>query len=360
MSLLVEPSAPPAPPGPELGVIDDARARQRLRRRRTAAALIVLAGVGGLAAGILGEKSSKPPSRSAADRARAGALRARRTRPPRVESLTPNLEGGAYGWCLMIGGGGTCPILPTVGGGLRGGLVSSEPRAHTETITLLLPPEAAAVLVDGRRIPAVTIATLPYGLRAATITISRPSAPVAHAGNGPPPPPGPGTPQSLIAVDAEGQVLRSTSTSSGESPARRIIWWERPTALPHGPCQIHAHGIPALKPQWGHVAVSITPYPKRIIGRAFYSCIDIEYYLHNWPLETAILLDAQHPGSTPAAIPGLKPLRGAPAFYNGPGDSFHGAQTAVRKGNAWLIVAGGSGLAQRIEVLEHLTATVKL
>jgi hypothetical protein len=320
----------------------------------------VLVGIGGLAAGILGGKSSKPTSRSSADRARAAALRARRTRALRRVSFTPNLEGGAYGWCLIINGGGTCPILPTAGGGLRGALIGTEPRAHTEIITLLLSPEAAAVLVDRRRVPAVTIASLPYRLRAATITIPRPSAPVAHTGNGPPPPPGPGTPQSLIAVDPQGQVLRSTSTSSGELPARRIIWWERPSALPHGPCQIHAHGIPALQPQWGHVATSISPYPERIIGRAFYSCIDTEYYLHNWPLETAILLDAQHPGSTPAAIPGLKQLRGAAAFYNGPGDSFHGAQTAVRKGDAWLIVAGGSGLAQRREVLEHLTATVKL
>ncbi len=53
----------------------------------------------------------------------------------------------------------------------------------------------------------------------------------------------------------------------------------------------------------------------------------------------------------------LTPAPGAPGFFNGPGD-FKGDLTATRFGNTWLVVAGGSGLAQRIEVLRHLTPTV--
>jgi hypothetical protein len=358
MSLLVDPSEPATPPGPEQGVIDDARRRQRRRRRRTAA-LIVIVGVGALAAIVLGGGGSVTAPRSKVEHTFTAATHARRAPAPRGASLTPNLTGGAYGWCLTVDGGGSCPIVPTDGSELDGALVGSEPRKDTEVLTLLLGPQAVAVLVDGKRVPAVTIAALPYHLRVATITISRPSAPAGHTGNGAPPSPGPLTPQSLLAVDAQGHILRSTHPYAGE-PSARSIWWKRPTALPKGPCQIHAHGVPGLQPEWGHVAASIAPYPERIVGRAFFSCIDTEYYLHNWPLDAAILLDAQHPGATPAAIPGLRRLSGAPAIYNGPGDGFHGPETAVRKGDAWLIVAGGSGLAQRIDVLEHLSASVEL
>jgi hypothetical protein len=62
---------------------------------------------------------------------------------------------------------------------------------------------------------------------------------------------------------------------------------------------------------------------------------------------------------TPAAIPGLSPVPGEAGYVNGPGD-FKGELTAIRRGNAWLVVAGGSGLSQRIEVLSHLNATVRL
>ena len=37
--------------------------------------------------------------------------------------------------------------------------------------------------------------------------------------------------------------------------------------------------------------------PTQLVGRAFFSCVDVEYYLHSWPLDAAVLLDAAHPGS---------------------------------------------------------------
>ena len=98
------------------------------------------------------------------------------------------------------------------------------------------------------------------------------------------------------------------------------------------------------------VAPAIRALPGQLVGRAFFSCIDTEYYLRGWPLDAAILLDAAKPGATPAAIPGLTPVKGEHAYFNGPGD-FKGELIATRYGNAWLIVAGGSGLAQRVHVL---------
>jgi hypothetical protein len=112
-------------------------------------------------------------------------------------------------------------------------------------------------------------------------------------------------------------------------------------------------------PQWSHLASAIRPFPGKLVGRAFFSCIDTEYYLQHWPLDAAILLDAAHPGVPPAAIPGLTAVAGQRGYFNGPGD-FKGELTATRFANAWLVVAGGSSLAQRIDVLRHLTPTVKL
>ena len=116
--------------------------------------------------------------------------------------------------------------------------------------------------------------------------------------------------------------------------------------------------MPGLAQQWSHVASSIIAAPAGLVGRAFFSCIDVEYYLHGkWPLDAAVLLDAAHPGSPPAAIPGLGPVPGHAGLFNGPGD-FKGELTATRRGEAWLVVAGGSGLAQRLRVLSHLSATI--
>jgi hypothetical protein len=161
----------------------------------------------------------------------------------------------------------------------------------------------------------------------------------------------------LLATGANGKPLAYFSPEPGGRLSTTVRWWQKPQPLPPGPCQIHADGLPALEPEWGHVAATIRPYPAKIIGRAFFSCIDTEYYLHKWPLESAILLDAQHPGRSPAPIPEMKPVTGATGVFNAPGD-WHGEVTAIRHRNSWLVVAGGRGLSQRVEVLRHLSASV--
>jgi len=141
------------------------------------------------------------------------------------------------------------------------------------------------------------------------------------------------------------------------APTAPVIAHRDPGATGSGPCALSARGMPALARQWSHVASSITSAPAGLVGRAFVSCIDVEYHLGGWPLDVAVLLDAAHPGSPPAAIPGLDPVPGHTGFFNGPGD-FKGEMTATRRGETWLVVAGGSGLAQRLLVLSRLSATV--
>jgi hypothetical protein len=350
MAVVAQPPAPPTRGDPEQGVIDDARRRQQRRRRNGAILVTALAGIAGILAAVLSGNPG-PQARSSAHPEGALALHSSRAGRRGRASLAPALTGGSYGWCVMIeGGGGTCPNLPTADGPLQGALVESEPGAHREVITFLLPEEVAEVLIHGRRFRPVNLpGELPYRLRLARVTI-----PITGTS---------GTraaadwldPQSMRAINGRGVVLHPRTPP--EAAPDGVIWWESPSAAPAGPCRIHARGLPGLQPKWGHVAAQIHSYPARIVGRAFFSCIDTEYYLQNWPLDVAVLLDAQHPGSAPGAIPGMKPVIGEPGVFEAPGD-WQGDITALRHANAWLVVAGGSGATQRLEVLHHLTASI--
>lgn len=321
----------------------------------------MLAGAGAIAAGILAGGARGPgpanrlkPSAGLFDRVRENA-------GDGGAYLSPALTGGQYGWCLTIGGGGTCPTVPQQVA--VAGVIGDEPGAREETLTVLLAQDVASVQVPGRQARLVTLpGRLPYGLRVAELLVSRrvPASSRRLPQSGRPSPPTPSTPQTLVAVDAHGRILaRETTLDQTGLPTNMVRWWKRPRSLPSGPCQMRAHGLARLAGQWGHVAVAIRPFPGQIAGRAYFSCIDIEYYLHGWPLDAAILLDAARPGALPAPIPGVTPVRGAPGVFNGRGH-WNGDLTARRSGNAWLVVAGGSGLAQRVQVLKHLRVTVRL
>jgi hypothetical protein len=102
------------------------------------------------------------------------------------------------------------------------------------------------------------------------------------------------------------------------------------------------------------VASTIRAAPGTLVGDAFVSCIDTEYRLQGVPIDAEILLNAAHPGAPVAALPYWKPVPGAQGFFR------EGGLTARRAGDAWLLVRQGSGLAQRMRLLRHLSATVAL
>jgi hypothetical protein len=387
MSVLVEPGQAEAPPAPDAGLIRDARSRQMRRRRRYAAAMTAVAALGTVIAWFPGGSGSRSTSPSDARRNLLAFEHAKQRRMLSGWHISPALEGGDYGWCVLEGGGGgTCATVPTQntrtlsGVVTIGAVIGTNITRREERITALLAPDVRGVLANGRSTTVVTKAQLPYGLRIAQIDFAReiPTTTGHSVGSatsvGPPgqktfatpaprptapPPVREGATPTLLATAANGKPLAYFNPEPASRASIGVRWWARPEPLAPGPCQIGAHGLAALEPEWGHVAATIRPYPAKIIGRAFFSCADSEYYLHNWPLETAILLDAQHPGVPPASIPGMKPAPHLRGVFNAPGD-WHGEITATRHGNAWLVVAGGSGLKQRIEVLRHLTATVSL
>lgn len=275
---------------------------------------------------------------------------AAQARPPissRSTRIAPALDGGSYGWSVMAGGGGGCCTMPLRGDPLVG-TTTADTATGIETASFLAGPELGGVLLGGRRLPMKAV-DLPYHLRLVEVSFKR------HDKH---PPPGAVWPElRLTALDRQGHVLPRPRFYDG--PVVESRWWKRGSRIPAGPCQLKAHGPAGLTAQWGHVAHAIRPYGAPIVGRAFFSCIDTEFYLHKWPLDAAILLDAAHPGRRPAALPEMSPVRGAPGYFQEPA-MWNGPIMARREGPWWLLVAGGSGAAQRLEVLRHITATVKL
>ena len=117
---------------------------------------------------------------------------------------------------------------------------------------------------------------------------------------------------------------------------------------------IRTVGLPGLQPKWGDFAPGLTGY-RGVVGDATQSCVDIEYYFDGWPLQASILVDAEQPGQTPPPLPDEKPLAGTSNVYEAPAASLDKtALTALRLPDAWLVVSGGKGPAQRLEALRHL------
>jgi hypothetical protein len=352
-----------APVGPDQGVIEEARRRQRSRRLRVSlAVLLTLAGAGVLVAATTGgTKPTATPLHLPPEPSLLSARHAGSTSQPIRVSLSPNLEGGQAGWCVTIlekngGATGTCGPLPTFGHPLlTGGSGWTHGDNYITTIEITA-PRVAYFLVNGtRRVATKRLAGVPYGLRVAIIHTPRrgalrrsPDRLAALAFR----------PPTIIPLNALGKPI-------AESRDYGAVWfrdWNRPATPLKGPCQLHVSGLGGITAEWGQVATAIRPYPGQIIGRGFLSCINTEYYVPGRGMRAAVLLDAANPGaSAPAAIPGLEPIPQAPGLYNSTGDyDFHGPMTAKREGNAWIVVAGGGRNAEeaRIRLLRHLTVTL--
>jgi hypothetical protein len=335
-----------APP-PAAGVIREARRRRRLRVVAQSAVLAFLF-IAGTTIGVvsLGEgdpASSRQPRPDAVGRSDPAEAPVR---------LSPSLDGGTYGWCVGLqqgrGGlsGGGCGALPVRSRPIVMTLGTGSAKSRSYSLFVLSTPAVASLLVNGsRRVLTSAVPGRAYGMRAARIAlpVHLIRAPSGRWGLTAPPEP------RLVALAKDGRPIPNPPPG----PRRAL------NLAAEGPCTLSGSGLPGLSRQWSHVAAAIRPYPEALTGRAFFSCVDVEYYLHGWPLDAAVLLDAAHPGSAPAPIPGLWPMAGHDGVFNGPGD-FKGELTATRFGNAWLVVAGGSGSAQRLALLSHLKATISI
>ncbi|HEV3322760.1 MAG TPA: hypothetical protein VG147_11315 [Solirubrobacteraceae bacterium] len=322
--------------------------------------------------------------------------------------FAPDISGGHVGWCDQVdfttrerslgrghferlygGGASGCGRGPTVaepfidadvvsGSGGREGRHFSYQVAY-----YLTAPEVAAV----RASPMLTILTrpeprLPNGYR---VAVGFPQ--VEHGGS----------PQAIgafnpVALDANGHELATRRLPGGTPwvPDPTVSWQRTPQvglhtlfaiprsagrargqrvlvrrSPPAGPCAIDSSRLHGAQQQLGNVVLRVRPVPQ-VIGRAYLSCIDTEIADRGWAVDVALLLDAHHPGTLPAPLPGATPVAGHPGVVNEQSGIF-GDITGRRVGDAWLVVESSgrlalrtSALPQRLAVLDALRTCVRL
>ncbi len=308
-------------------------------------AITVTACSGGLAAA-----SSKSP----------GAYRWRATPGARV-SLVPVLDAGRAGWCMqtvtrIVTGNVTsssraCPEPPTSTGSIFA--EECEDGEDGAIVFVLTQRDVASVSIAGsRRIPTTTNATLPDGLRAASLQAPEYEPKLSYLRHCP----------TIVAFDASGNAIASPARHGIPLAARLPRrTWAHPERLPQGVCELTATRLRLGTVAWeGAVVTRITAVP-RLLGRALLSCART-VYIHSGGhyVSAAALLDASHPGTPPPPLPGMKPLAGHLGVFEA--QSSEGRMVARRIPGAWLVATEETpiGLAVPVELLEHLRVTIHL
>ncbi len=136
-------------------------------------------------------------------------------------------------------------------------------------------------------------------------------------------------------------------------PAR---FWERPEKPPSGACALAAP--PSYHAYRGTTAIRLEP-ESDVEGAALTSCLSVDYNVAGTTLTAAVLVNARSPTSAPPPLFGASPVTGHPGVVNREEDTGLNsgrliAFTARRDGNAWIVVEGGRGPAQRIKALRSL------
>jgi hypothetical protein len=278
------------------------------------------------------------------------------TRPAKLR-VAPALEAGALGWEYIeteAGGGKSsacCSALTHPAQLLGASKDLGRGSGPWWTGTVITAPAVAAVSVEGRAPVPTRSGGLPYGMRYAAVAVkSAGVTPVAFNARG----------QRVVAAGFEALPKRHEFEGPYAPHA-----WTAPAPPPAASCELSVSGLSGLSPVGGDVVLRVKGY-RMFESRAFQSCADTYYTLDSSTLEAAVLLDAEHPGVTPAALPYLTPAPGAAGVFDAPGGFIRGGRggsnnlTAERLPGAWLVVTGGSGSAQQLELLRRLHATTHL
>jgi hypothetical protein len=274
--------------------------------------------------------------------------------------LLPTLEAGQGGWCLTVVGAAGCPTLnmPTQGTPIIIENWSGESSSFKGPVRkgIALTTEGVAAVSFEGRLPVATHAQLdlPDHLRSVLVELRGGTGLRVLGGNA-----GPALPRAhfkalnsndepILQSQAPGATLEFHFSSQNLGTTQ-----EAQT----GVCRIVGKNVSGLLYKGGAVMVVIRPH-RDVYGKEFVSCIRTSYLLDNWPLTAVVLLDAAHPGTTPASLPTFHRLAGHAGIFEG--FTLEGKAVARRISHAWLIVTKGQGLGQRVTLLEHLRATVHL
>jgi hypothetical protein len=325
-------AAPRPADGPDAGVIDEARRRQR-RRRGASVAFGVLAAI---VAGVLwiggGGGSGRPSGNEPSAGARPLKLALVRGQPfvggePALMGVAPSLQAGNVGVCVMVAGegegcNGPPPTRadPVYGGGdgwspeekvgpageidalFVGPGVAAVRVAHVGTFAAHhvadLPPQAKEVLFY--RAPGSRGSVLPPGMGAGVLRGSE----AARRG--------PALTETLL--DASGRTVSARSDGVFTLPNS---YWQGTQAPPaRARCAMRS-SFPGVSTQWGEVTDQIAA-DHSVTVAAWLTCEHVWYQAGAQAFETAILLNASSPGAAPAPLWGAVPVPGHPGIVQIP------------------------------------------
>jgi hypothetical protein len=273
--------------------------------------------------------------------------------------LAPSLQGGTVGWCLTVvmSGQDACAVPEASTGPI---VMETENCGGSDANVIvayaLVRQTVAVSIVGGPPIPTRTEPSLPNGLRAVFVEIRYQHVPSKE------------TCPRFTPLDEDGKPITegSTPTTPLAFQLPGLVRWQRrgsqrlpPGAhLPPGVCEISPIDLLRFSARSGIVVRRIVP-SRVALGPVFTSCASTEYRSQESQMTAAVLLDAEHPGSKPAPLPGMKPAVGHAGVFQAHGSE--GVLLGLRVPGAWLVVEeGGTDLQEPLTLLEHLHATVHL
>jgi hypothetical protein len=275
----------------------------------------------------------------------------------------------AYRALVGVSGGGAsdCGVVAQRGSPIIADFSQSDVLAgakttpiSTTTLVLVAEPDVAAVRVS----PTLTLLTrpdrqLPSGYRiaiAAQQALGKKTAlPVGRV---------------AVALDRHGRPIRATArTARLADPA--VFWQAKAadgaskgsrvaTAPPPGGCEIDTNRLAGATPEYGFVVQHVRGFPQ-LSAEDYLSCASADFTYHGREVLAAILLDAQHPGATPALLPNVRRVsQRSRAFSLATSLAGGSASIAARRvGDAWLVVQAAGSVRERLAVLAGLTTCVR-
>jgi hypothetical protein len=259
-------------------------------------------------------------------------------------ALEPPLTIGFTGWCLVTAASDYGCLTPRVQSGPIVTTTWSSVTGRREMLLLIL-TTARVMEVEsaGVRLPTKATATIPDRLRIAVIRVARPKQPYYL-------PP-------VVAFDAQGDRLATPRGHTSEvllkSVDVRQKGWKGSSVAVAGSCSVEpAAGVMAL---YGAMATRL-PSTKLQVSGGFLTCADGEYIYKGHYLRAAVLVDTEHPGRTPSALPGMASRGGG--LLEAPGVS--GPMFARRVPRGWLVASNTSDASLARGFLASLRAAVSM
>jgi hypothetical protein len=202
--------------------------------------------------------------------------------------LVPKLAAGSAGWCMIQPNDTSatgCRYSRSRPPILAEGWSGVGPPPVTTGLAITTSEVATVSVVGGKYVATRTDPGLPRDLRAAVMEIHGKEV---------------GFLPRFRPINSKGELI-AQSIEPGpplaiQTPTRSVRQSTHPN---EDGCRIVAASLPGLVVDGESVAVEIRA-TQGLLGRAFFSCVETEYNLNNWPIYAAVLLDAAHPGSAPA------------------------------------------------------------